>query len=155
MTEHLSLTHSWQACLCAYCSVMSSSCNPKDCSLPGSSVHGISQARILEWVAISSSWRSFQPRDQTIISCVSALEAESLTAEPPGKPLLQDYILPKTKQKWLLGCILEIFLNASPLENNENKLIGSSYSNPILAIALERFTRDYAHALTNMGNSPY
>ena len=30
-------------------------CNPKDCSLPGSSVHGISQARILEWVAISSS----------------------------------------------------------------------------------------------------
>ena len=35
--------------------VMSDSCNPVDCRPPGSSVHGISQARILEWVAISSS----------------------------------------------------------------------------------------------------
>ena len=34
---------------------MSDSCDPMDCSLPGSSVHGISQARILEWVAISHS----------------------------------------------------------------------------------------------------
>ena len=34
-------------------------CNPLDCTLPGSSVHGISQARILEWVVISSSRRSF------------------------------------------------------------------------------------------------
>ena len=40
-------------------------CNPMDCSLPGSSVRGIFQARILEWVAISFSRRSFQPRDQT------------------------------------------------------------------------------------------
>ena len=38
-------------------------CNPMDCSLPGSSVHGISQARILEWVAISSSRGSSPPRD--------------------------------------------------------------------------------------------
>ena len=37
-------------------------CNPKDCSLPGSSVHGIFQARILEWVAISFSKGSSQPR---------------------------------------------------------------------------------------------
>ena len=40
-------------------------CNPMDCSPPGSSVHGISQARILEWVDISFSRRSSQPRDQT------------------------------------------------------------------------------------------
>ena len=39
-------------------------------SLPGSSVHGILQARILEWVAISSSRGSFQPRDQTQVSCI-------------------------------------------------------------------------------------
>ena len=83
------------------------------------------------------------------------LEAESLAAEPPGKPLLQDYVLAKTKLKRLLGCILEIFLNASPLDNNQNKLTGSSYSNPILAIALERLTHDHTHTLTNMGNSPY
>ena len=41
-----------------------------DCSLPGSSVHGISQARILGWVAISSSMEYFWPRDQTHISCI-------------------------------------------------------------------------------------
>ena len=46
-------------------------CEPKDCSLPGSSVHGISQARILEWVAISSSSKSSRPRNQTCISCIS------------------------------------------------------------------------------------
>ena len=40
-------------------------CNPMDCSPPGSSVHGILQTRILEWVAMSSSRGSFQPRDQT------------------------------------------------------------------------------------------
>ena len=42
-------------------------CDPMDCSLPGSSVHGIFQARVLEWVAISSSWGSSQPRDRTWI----------------------------------------------------------------------------------------
>ena len=45
-------------------------CNPLDCSLPGSSVHGIFQARILEWVAISFSRGYSQPRDQTCISCL-------------------------------------------------------------------------------------
>ena len=48
-------------------------CNPMDCSLPGSSVHGISQARILKWVSISLSWGSFQPKDQSRISCVSCI----------------------------------------------------------------------------------
>ena len=43
-------------------------CNPMDCSLPGSSVHGILQARILEWVAISFSRGSSQPRDWTQVS---------------------------------------------------------------------------------------
>ena len=43
-------------------------CDPMDCGLPSSSVHGIFQARILEWVAISFSRRSSQPRDQTQVS---------------------------------------------------------------------------------------
>ena len=38
-------------------------CDPMDCSLPGSSIHGIFQAKILEWVAISFSRGSFRPRD--------------------------------------------------------------------------------------------
>ena len=46
-------------------------CKCVDFSLPGSSVHGISQARILDWVAISSSRGSSQPRDQTLISYIS------------------------------------------------------------------------------------
>ena len=45
-------------------------CDPMDCSLPGSSVHGIFQARILEWAAISFSKGSSQPRDQTQVSCI-------------------------------------------------------------------------------------
>ena len=45
-------------------------CDPMDYSPPGSSVHGILQARILEWVAISFSRGSSQPRDQTGISCI-------------------------------------------------------------------------------------
>ena len=45
-------------------------CDPRDCSLPGSSVHGISQARILEGVAISFSRGSSRSRDQTRISCI-------------------------------------------------------------------------------------
>ena len=44
-------------------------CDPVDCSPPGSSVHGVFQAKILEWVAISSSRGSSQPRDQTHGSC--------------------------------------------------------------------------------------
>ena len=44
-------------------------CDPVDCSPPGSSVRGISQARTLEWVAISSSRGSSQPRDWTCIFC--------------------------------------------------------------------------------------
>ena len=46
-------------------------CNPMDCSPPGSSVHGIFQARILEWIAISFSRESSQPRDQTWVSCIA------------------------------------------------------------------------------------
>ena len=51
-------------------SVMSNSWNPIDCSLPGSSVHGILQARILEWFAISFSRGSSGPRNQTRVSCI-------------------------------------------------------------------------------------
>ena len=45
-------------------------CDPMDCSLPGSSLHGILQARVLEWVAISFSRGSSQPRDRTRVSCI-------------------------------------------------------------------------------------
>ena len=59
--------------------------DPVDCSPPGSSVHGILQAGILEWVAISSSRGSSWPKDQ-----------DSLLYEPTGKPRLLDSGLPQT-----------------------------------------------------------
>ena len=59
-------------------------CDPMDCSLPGSSVHGILQARILEWVAIPFSRGSYQPRDQTQVSCIAG---RFFTIWPPGKPI--------------------------------------------------------------------
>ena len=48
-------------------------CDIRNCSLPGFSHHGILQARILEWVAISSSRGSLQPRDPTCVSCIGRL----------------------------------------------------------------------------------
>ena len=46
-------------------------CNPMDCILPGPSVHGILQARILDWVAIPFSRGSSQPRDRTQVSHIA------------------------------------------------------------------------------------
>ena len=54
-------------------------CNPMDCSPPGSSVHGILQVRILEWVAMPSSRRSSQPRDRTQMSHVSYIGSRFFT----------------------------------------------------------------------------
>ena len=64
--------------------------NPMDCSSPGSSVHGISQARILEGVAISSSRGSSQPRDQTCISCVSCIGRQVLYHRGTWESLLAE-----------------------------------------------------------------
>ena len=64
--------------LCSYCLVAKSYPNlwePMDCNQPGSSVHGISQARILEWVAISFSRASSQLRDRTQISYIGRLDS--------------------------------------------------------------------------------
>ena len=58
-------------------------CDPMDCSSPGYSVHGILQARLLEWVAIAFLRGSSQPRDQT---GSLALQADYLPSEPPEKP---------------------------------------------------------------------
>ena len=61
-------------------------CDPRDYSLPGSSVHGILQARILERVAKRSSRGSSQPRDWTCVFCNSCIAGGFFTTEPLGKP---------------------------------------------------------------------
>ena len=70
-------------CVSVICSVCLTLCNPMDYSLPGSSTHGILQARILEWVAIPFSRRSSWPGNQTWISCIAD---GFFTTEPPEKP---------------------------------------------------------------------
>ena len=72
------------ACMLSHFSLILLS-DPMDCSSPGSSVHGILQARILEWVAMPSSRGSFWPRDWTWLSCDFCITGESFTTEPQRK----------------------------------------------------------------------
>ena len=62
-------------------------CDPVECSSPGSSVHGIFQARTLEWVAMLSSWGSSWPRDWTCVSCDSRIAGGFFITESWGKPM--------------------------------------------------------------------
>ena len=66
--------------------------DPMDCSPPGSSVHGILQARILEWVANPFPRGSSQPRDWTCISWSSSIAGGFFTIEPLGKPNLKNIV---------------------------------------------------------------
>ena len=108
-------------------------CDPMDCSPPDSSVHGILQARILEWIAISSSWGSSQPRDRTWSLASPALTGRFFTTEPPGKPRIL-YHLPfdcdfvnfslyflKKKKKITLVLLNQTWV-PSPIQSNANLL---------------------------------
>ena len=61
-------------------------CNHMDCSPPGSSVHRILLARIVEWVAMPSSRGYSQPTDWTQVFCIFLIAGEFFTTEPLGKP---------------------------------------------------------------------
>ena len=65
-SDSLAANSRWFSCL-----VVPDCCNPMDCSPPDYSLHGISQTRIQDWVAISFSWGSFWPRDWHCISCIA------------------------------------------------------------------------------------
>ena len=72
-------------------------CNSVNCCPPGSSVHGILQARILDFVDVTSSRGSSQPRDQTCISYVSYIGSQVLyhyTTKNPNKLFGQANIFP-------------------------------------------------------------
>ena len=63
--------HSWEHLKVLVTQSYPTLCDPMDCSPPGSSVHGLLQARILEWVAIPFSRGSFQPKDRAQVSCIA------------------------------------------------------------------------------------
>ena len=83
----LALSYCKILCLYSLCSLVTQSCptlcDPMDCRLPGSSFHGILQARVLEWVAISFSRGYSQPRDWTQ---VSHIVCRFFTSWATGKP---------------------------------------------------------------------
>ena len=91
-------------------------CDPMNYSLPGSSVHGILQARISEWVAMTSSRGSSRSKDPTHISYVSCIGrgrvgGGSLSLVPPGKPNfsvnISNFGVPLFK-------LLAVFIHSSP-----------------------------------------
>ena len=73
-------------------------CDPLECSLPGSSVHGIFQARMLEWVVTYFSRGSSPPRDRACISGIFCTAGRFFTAEPLGSPLKSNPIQFKLTQ---------------------------------------------------------
>ena len=103
-------------------------CNPMNCSPPGNSVHGTSQARNLDWVAISFSRGYFGSRNQTQVSYVSSLAVAGgfFTTEPPEK---LKFTNPETLQPSPSGFFWQLY-NRSTV----NEIIGhwplNSISNP-------------------------
>ena len=79
-----SSTHTFQALMCVCAQLCLTLCNPMDCSLPGSSVHGIFQARILEQVAIFFCRASSRSRDQSQVSCIAGRCFTTTPWEFPG-----------------------------------------------------------------------
>ena len=76
-------------------------CDPVDCSPPGSSLHGIFQARILEQVVISYSKGPFQPRDQIHVSCISCIDRQILFHRTTWEAHKNDTAMWKTIRQFL------------------------------------------------------
>ena len=86
----------WSSCCAQLCLTL---CGHVDYSTPGPSVHGILQARILEWVAISYSKGSSQPRDWTHFSCISYIASRIFAAYATWEAPLEVILNHKTKKK--------------------------------------------------------
>ena len=92
---HFGLVFSTNELMCTRAQLLQSCptlCDPMDWGPPGSSVHGILQTRILEWVAMPCTRGSSQPRDQTHVFCVSCIAGRFFTTEPPQKPHMYMYV---------------------------------------------------------------
>ena len=90
-------------------------CDPMDRSPPGSSVHGIPQARVLEWVAIPFSRGSSQPRDWILVSCTAG---NSLLFEPPmSSPAFISY----QGVKWPVCSSPRVFIKTKSHDYSENQ----------------------------------
>ena len=98
--------------------------DPMDCSLPGSSGHGILQARILEWFSMSSSRGSSQPRDRTWVSYCPALAGVFFTTSATWEAHGTDQ--PLTTCEWMN----EVGLCDSKIDSSPTLVHGPSFVNP-------------------------
>ena len=112
-------------------------CNPMDRSLPGSSVHVILQARILEWAAMPSSRGSSWPSDWTQVSCGSCMAGRFFTVEPAGKSLYgcESWTIKKTEwqridafEVWCWRSLLRVTWRARRSSQSILKEISPEYS---------------------------
>ena len=138
-------------------------CDPKDCSPPGSSVHGVLQARVLEWFAFSFSKGPSRLRDQTQVSCVSCIAGRFFTDWANREALVKAlscsfYMCEKIKAKeicdlanltqlvmrWDLGSDLWIKCRNCPCTQPESRIVFST-----LLETLENSVNKYLqHCLT-------
>ena len=107
-------------CVCVCAQSCPNLCDPMDYILPGSSVHGVSQARILQWVAMPSCRGSSWPRNRTQVSSISWLAGGFFITVPPGKSYvflawaLMDYSFIWLDQKMpFLGLLFKPTLKAT------------------------------------------
>ena len=111
-------------------------CNPVNCSPPGFSVHEISQAGILEWVAISFFRESSQPRYQTCISCI---EGGVFSPEQPEKPtpvVISHSLIQRSSFKRQLWTSIQNFIRLSAFIT---KTSSHCFFQPILNTAKKRY----------------
>ena len=116
-------------------SVMADPSNSKDCSLPGSLVHGILQARILEWVAIPFSRVSSLSRVQTWFYCIEGWFF-TVWANRKAQPNAQFQRIERREKK--------SFLNKQFKEIEENDRMEKYFSSRKLAILRENFIQRWA-----------
>ena len=118
-------------------------CDPTDCSPQGSSVQGISQARILQWAAISSSRGSSQATDRTLIFCISC----------KGMPILYlgGEALPRMSQGWTHRKMVEC--GVSSLVNLPQTSLWDAFHWPSLKAASWPWSMTIAHRGQGTGQS--
>ena len=89
-------------CCCLVSKLCPTLCNPMDCSLPGSSNHGLSQARIIEWIAISfpreSYQPSFEPKSPACISinCINLIKIWTICIISESSHIILSIIYPQS-----------------------------------------------------------
>ena len=96
---HSNETQRERECVCVCTQLFLTFCDPKDCSLPGSWVHGI-LARILEWAVIPFFRGSFWPRHGARVSVSPALQADSWPLSHQGSPPTYKCMLKKQSLLW-------------------------------------------------------